>query len=179
MPPRKLQRIGVFAYGSNIYAGQMKRRCPSAVKGPAVQLRGWRLTFSGWSESWGGSVATIEPHPKSEVLGLIWWISEEDLHVLDRYEGHPVVYARQLVQVLNAKGGKLDVQVYVKPEDFYGPPSLDYLLTIWRGYNENGLPTRSLRQAAERVSLEAGGSRVRRPPLRGRPAHPHRRRPVR
>jgi hypothetical protein len=49
-----------FAYGSNICAEQMARRCPAAVMGEVVALPGWRFAINR------RVVATLLPEPGAE-----------------------------------------------------------------------------------------------------------------
>src|SRR5512133_1439850 len=80
-----------FAYGSNLSLEGMDARCPDAKPiGPAI-LHDWALTFQG--------VADIEPRAGTRTHGALWRISDSDLERLDRYEGYPGLYRRELVAV--------------------------------------------------------------------------------
>lgn len=80
-----------FAYGSNLNRVAMSARCPDCRPiGPAT-LADWALTFRG--------VADIEPLAGARAHGAIWTVSDRDLANLDRYEGYPSLYRRELVSV--------------------------------------------------------------------------------
>src|SRR5690348_5363822 len=80
-----------FAYGSNLNRDAMARRCPDSKPVAPAVLDGWRLTFQG--------VADIERQPGARTVGAVWKISAQDLRHLDRYEGYPRLYGRELVPV--------------------------------------------------------------------------------
>ena len=73
-----------FAYGSNMNLDQMEFRCPAAAVKENVRLDGYRLAFCGRHPGCG--VATILPEQGSHVDGVLWKITPECEHSLDRYE---------------------------------------------------------------------------------------------
>ena len=52
-------------------------------------LRGYQLAFTRYSSTWGGGVADIIPAVGSEVWGLVYGLTDENLEALDVYEGYP------------------------------------------------------------------------------------------
>ena len=79
-----------IAYGSNINLEQMAHRCPNSKVVSKEMMQGYELEFRG--------VATIVPKEKSEVPVLIWEIDGRDEHSLDRYEGFPNLYRKELFE---------------------------------------------------------------------------------
>jgi len=80
-----------FAYGSNMNRDQMSNRCPRAeFVGPAV-LKNWKLTARG--------VADIDIKEGKEVYGAIWKVTPDCFVALDRYEGFPSFYDREVFQI--------------------------------------------------------------------------------
>lgn len=79
----------------------MIARCPGAfLLGPAL-LRDWEIAFRYRSTSFpGGGAADIIKSPGSEVWGVLWRISNQDLLNLDQYEDAPDGYCRKEVQIL-------------------------------------------------------------------------------
>lgn len=125
--------VDYFAFGSNMDEIQMKDRCPSAKGGRFVSLRGYSLTFCGFSTRWGGAVATIRPDSKGVVWGRVWTMSWADLRRLDGFEGHPFAYRRTLTALDDGS----QAMVYIKPvENNLGAPSEEYFRTIARGYQQ-------------------------------------------
>lgn len=130
----------VFAYGSNMNARQMAIRCPGSKAVSVAKLRDHQLVFTGRSERWGGGgVATIQPARRSNVLGVLWILSADNLERLDGFEGYPYVYDRIAVRVESDSGRPLWCYTYVKNEvDEKTAPSPEYLRTILDGYATAG-----------------------------------------
>ena len=129
-------RVLYFAFGSNMEQGQMIKRCPSAklVDGQYA-LDGYKLTFCGHSNKWGGGVATIVKSGEGVVLGRLYSLTWSDIRRLDGFEGHPYVYKRQYITLTDGQS----VLTYIKPvKKNLNPPSTLYFRTIARGYQQVG-----------------------------------------
>ena len=85
-----------IAYGSNLHLPQMAFRCPTAKVVGASEVKGYELLFRGGSR---GAVATIEPLEGSSVPVLLWKIRPQDELSLDRYEGYPNFYRKEMLEV--------------------------------------------------------------------------------
>lgn len=136
-----------LAYGSNLYAPQMRYRCPTArLMGTAV-IKDYRLLFK---ESKTGAYLTIEPKQGAEVPVAVWEIKAEDERSLDRYEGYPKYYYKKEFQVTvkGIKTGRLRVRTafaYILDESrAVGIPSIKYLNVCLAGYRKFGFNTRNL-----------------------------------
>ena len=148
----KTKRI-YLAYGSNLHLGQMERRCPDAKPIGTAMLHDYQLLFRGGTR---GAVATVEPKEGGRVPVLLWTISARDEQSLDRYEGFPFLYRKEMVTV-DLDGKPTEAMVYIMNEGRpLGAPSTVYYNTILEGYRANGLDTCYLRWGLE-DSL--GGSR--------------------
>lgn len=134
-----------IAYGSNINLDQMAYRCPHAkVIGPQM-LAGNELEFRG--------VATIVPKEDAQVPVLIWEIDQYDECSLDRYEGFPNCYRKEVFPI--EVGGKtVEAMAYIMNHGQIEPPSQPYLRGILAGYEANGMDTTYLADAYKR-SLSA------------------------
>ena len=130
-----------FAYGSNLWTGQMRERCPSTrVESPA-KLKHHRLWFPLRSKRWGGGVASVQPDPMGLVEGALYSISWDDLLVMDGYEGVAAgMYQREEMEV-QAAGEVRRAWTYIgRVEDGAPfPTSSAYIQTILRGAAEHGL----------------------------------------
>lgn len=93
-----------IAYGSNINLEQMAHRCPNSKVVSTEMMQGYELEFRG--------VATIVPNEKSEVPVLIWEIDGRDEHSLDRYEGFPNLYRKELFDI-EVNGEKKECMAYL------------------------------------------------------------------
>jgi hypothetical protein len=144
----KAARELVFAYGSNTDAAQMRRRCPSAWKRGAAELRGFELAFAGWSDHWRGAVATLRVVLGGRVRGVLWEVTGRDLERLDRCEGVPFAYRTALVGV-RIGAEKHMARSYMLADDDApaGLPSPAYVDRIRSGYRTAGINDRQLRDA--------------------------------
>jgi gamma-glutamylcyclotransferase (GGCT)/AIG2-like uncharacterized protein YtfP len=134
----------LFAYGSNLDAAQMRRRCPTAAFAGRAALRGYRLAFAGYSAAWGGAVATVVPSSGGTVEGALYRISLADRQRLDRHEGVPFAYARIQVNLRDESGRRRRAHAYVLDGRPPGVPSPLYVGVIARAYGRLGFDRRAL-----------------------------------
>jgi len=137
-----------FAYGSNLDAARMRRRCPTSAPAGSATLDGWRLAFGGHSRTWGGPVATLVKDRDDRVDGLLYALSPDELAVLDRCEGHPLCYRRKLLLVTDETGRRRRAHVYVLPVAEEAPPAPGYLGVLWQAYGRLGFDHEPLAAAA-------------------------------
>lgn len=136
-----------IAYGSNLNLPQMSRRCPTAQVVGASEVKDYELLFRGGGH---GAVATIEPLQGNSVPVLLWDIKGMDELSLDRYEGFPNFYRKEILDV-ELNGKMVSAMVYVMTEGYeFGSPSDFYLNTIAEGYKTAGFDTDFLDQAVEK-----------------------------
>ena len=139
-----------FAYGSNLDEAQMRERCPSAARGPRALLRGYALTFGGFSHRWGGAVASVIRAQGAEVHGLLYSIDAEDIAALDRCEGHPFAYERVERIVVDEDGRRRRTHLYLQPEEGFEQwePAPNYYAVLRRAYAQLGFDRKRLAAAA-------------------------------
>ena len=149
-----------FAYGSNLDLEQMAQRCPDAEIVGSVTLQNYELQFRG------SGFATVAPKKGSTVHGLVWKITPNCEQSLDRYEGYPRHYTKETVTVKDAAGTEIPVMVYIMAEPYCRQPALPspyYYRVIQRGFEANGLPVDSLRDAWSRTIDEVWSGRIDKP----------------
>lgn len=148
-----------FAFGSHLNKKQLSHIIGQApakfmrVVLPDHKLTFWKLfdspkTFANLAT--GGSPALV-PHQGSQVYGVVYLISEEQLVILDKYEAE-WGYERVQLQVKTEGGRSLPAYAHnrVKPGAFL-PPSEDFLKLMLTGLQEHGYPpevVQGLRKAA-------------------------------
>lgn len=132
-----------FAYGANMSRAQMAKRVGHAVPaGERALLRGYTLAFSKRAFD-GTGRATIVPAKTGEVWGVLFPVTDEDVRVLDAYEGVPEHYRRTQVTVEDANGAKRKAWVYIAEARYLAKnltPAPDYFELILEGAREHGLP---------------------------------------
>ena len=141
-----------IAYGSNLNLEQMAQRCPTAYVVGSTTLKNWRLLFRDAAHT---AVATVERAPGCAVPVLIWRIQPGDERALDRYEGWPRLYRKEILRI-TVNGRRVYAMIYIMNEQRhpYGAPSSAYFDTILTGYYEAGFDPRILREVVL-CSLEA------------------------
>ncbi|MFH1704190.1 MAG: gamma-glutamylcyclotransferase family protein [Nitrospirota bacterium] len=129
------EKILYFAYGSNMDAEQMARRCPEATFIAKAQLKGYRFLINK------RGVATIVFDANSIVFGLVWHISERDEQSLDEFEGvHYGTYSKQHVSVELENRTTEQVIVYIANNNNSGTPRENYLERIIAAAENNTFP---------------------------------------
>lgn len=127
-----------FAYGSNLNKKQMSYRCPQAEALGKAYLDDYKLTFKYRNPSSG--VATIEPEKGECVPGGLWKITSSCLQALDRYEGYPILYDRDIFEVKLPEGKTVECFSYFMIGDLVSVgPSESYLNSITEGYKDFGI----------------------------------------
>ena len=140
-----------IAYGSNLNLRQMAIRCPTAKPVGTAMLKGWQLTFNG--------VATLEPKDGAETPVGIWEITPQDEISLDRYEGFPRHYRKEMVEV-ELRGKTIKAMLYLMNEGMPCLPSKWYLDAIAQGYEDVGLDTVHITKALEHTRARMGETRT-------------------
>ena len=152
-----------IAYGSNLNLPQMAFRCPTAKVVGASEIKGYELLFRGGRK---GAVATVEPLEGSSVPVLLWKIRPGDEQALDRYEGYPHFYRKEMMEV-ELSGKTVPGMVYVMNGGHeLGAPSDFYLNTIMEGYKTAGFDTDFLDQAVEK-SIRLAAEQQKAEPMQG------------
>ena len=127
-----------FAYGSNLYHFQMKRRCKDSIFLKKINLTNFKLTFRSKYRA-----ADIEPKKNSIVHGALFEISKSDEKKLNVYEDYPVLYNKYYFYYY---GKKVMTYTMVIKSPFRFPTER-YLNIIKRGYKDCDLDTRYLKRS--------------------------------
>lgn len=143
-----------LAYGSNLNLDQMQSRCPTAKPIGTAVIRDYELLFKG---SKTGAYLTIEKLEDEYVPVGVWEVEAEDERRLDIYEGYPTFYYKKDIEVWlkdwNGKRQKINAFVYIMHEERpLGEPSIFYVRTCAKGYNQFGFKLEHLRKALEKSS---------------------------
>jgi len=141
-----------FAFGSNLDPDQMRARCPAHKVVGLAALREHKLIFPIFSTSWGGGVASLQLSHGRDVWGLLYELSDEDLHTLDGYEGFRGpgdahnLYEREpvWVELTRPEDGSVPRRVkaaaYLAHTANPSPPSRRYMDAVIKGARAHKLP---------------------------------------
>jgi len=132
-----------FAFGSNLYHKQMKKRCKDSKYIKCHKLKGYKLAFRHFY--FGGGVADVEKKKNSTVLGALYEISKKDEKKLDVYEDFPKVYIKKYFKFL----GKNVMFYYMPKKTKHVIPSKRYLNLIIQGYKDCGWNKKILLKAID------------------------------
>ncbi|CAO2652771.1 Nn.00g021820.m01.CDS01 [Neocucurbitaria sp. VM-36] len=95
-----------FGYGSNLWLHQMRIRCPTSQYLGVARLTGyrWIINDRGYANVVQSSEDEHQQHDNSDsrkydhvVFGLVYSLGEEDERRLDRNEGVPIAYTKELL----------------------------------------------------------------------------------
>ena len=130
-----------FAYGSNLYHKQMKKRCRQSIYIKCFILKNYKLFFR--NSFLGGGVADVEKRKNSKVLGALYKITKKDEKKLDIYEDYPILY-KKIYFTYNNK--KIMTYTMCKKTSFTYPTE-KYLNVVKRGYKDCKLNNKYLIKA--------------------------------
>jgi len=130
-----------FSYGSFLDSETLKRHCPKAQYVGKAILPNWEVQFNFLSRTYKGGVTGIEPAVAKLVRGVLYDVSNEELHHLDSIEGVPEgIYYRQTIYVVDESGKPMKAVTY-RTTNPRGPfkPMRKYLDLMIKGAKEHGL----------------------------------------
>jgi gamma-glutamylcyclotransferase len=92
-----------FGYGSNLWLHQMSIRCPSSQYLGIARLRGykWLINDRGYAnvvEIESNSTVSTSSSYDNVVFGMVYNLNEEDEKKLDKNEGVPIAYTKELLE---------------------------------------------------------------------------------
>lgn len=131
------------AYGSNCSLSQMAYRCPNSYVVSNGKLKGYKLVFNVHAD-------VIKTNNENDFVPVVVWnIADSDWDRLDMYEGYPLYYVKESVNVILDDGRTENAIVYVMADDKKGirRPSKDYFECIEEGYIANGIDVKYLYEA--------------------------------
>lgn len=77
----------VFIYAENLHPNQLKRRAPEHKFLFKAYLPDHTIHFPRFSSQWRCGLASITPSPGERVWGAVFELTDEDLKILDAYDG--------------------------------------------------------------------------------------------
>lgn len=142
-----------FAYGSNMHRAVMRKHAPEAVALGVARLKDYRflVTADGY--------ASVVPHLRGCVYGLLWRLTARDRVTLDLWENIAAgLYRAEMLPVIVA-GKRRRALTYVARARPRGVPRPGYMEIVVAAARECELPAdyvASLRRWLPRQALSAG-----------------------
>jgi gamma-glutamylcyclotransferase (GGCT)/AIG2-like uncharacterized protein YtfP len=127
--------IKYFAYGSNMSVARMIKRGVTPLSRSHGILNDYVLKFNKKSSKGDWSFANIEESEGDVVEGIIFEISESHLEKLDKFEGAPLHYRREKINVIS-ESKKIECITYIAQEDYILEglnPTNDYMKFLIEG----------------------------------------------
>lgn len=143
-----------FAYGSNMDAAVMTRRCPRARLLGRARLARHRLIVmpSGF--------VSVARDPRASVHGILWDLAVADVPALDRYEQIAQgLYAKTLQPVLREPVGAARALVYIGRDPQQGAAWPGYLAEIVSAARAQALPRDYLDYLSSLLDAQQRGAR--------------------
>ncbi len=123
-----------FAYGSNMHHAVMRKHAPEAVALGAACLRDYRFVITA------DGYASVAPHRRACVHGLLWQLTARDRVTLDRWENTAAGLYRAEMLPIVAAGKRRRALVYVARARPRGAPRAGYMEIVITAAREAGLP---------------------------------------
>jgi len=152
-----------FGYGSMMFLGELRHRCPTAQFVAVAKLPDHALKFTRYSKSRGCGVADAVEHRGDEIWGVVYEVENSDLIVLDECEGFRLdrsleanSYVRRQRVVLRDGEPKDPIlaAIYFANRQANPPkPNLDYKRLLIDGARHWGLP-QSYQKMLEKIDTE-------------------------
>jgi hypothetical protein len=141
-----------FAYGSNMHRAVMRKHAPDAIPAGVARLDNYRfmITADGY--------ASIEPHRRVCVYGLLWRIAARDRVTLDLWENTAAgLYRSEMLPVM-AVSKRHRVLVYVARWRPAGVPRPGYMEIIVQAARELELPADYIARLERWLPKQARGA---------------------
>ena len=133
-----------IAYGSNMVEEQMAFRCPDATLIGTGYIQGARLEFYLHATversriKGDRSPASNRRSTGTRVPVAVWEISKDDEQRLDRYEGFPDYYIKEVWRVHMDDGSIIEGMMYRMRLLRTAPPTVNYYNGIYSAYKKLG-----------------------------------------
>lgn len=131
-----------FAYADNLNPTQLKKRAPEHQFICKAYLPDHTIQFCRWSSQWRCGLGSVSPSPGEQVWGIVLEITEEDLKLLDEFEGDvpPGSFRHLPVTVMTEEGEKLFVTAHAATPIGKFKPKEHYLDWVIKGITHWKLP---------------------------------------
>ena len=108
--------IKYFAYGSNMDMSRLSNRGVNPETRDKGTLKNWKLKFNKKASAGDWSFANIEQSEGDIVEGLVFTIKESDLKLLDKFEGAPRHYRREILEIETEREAIKCISYIAQPE---------------------------------------------------------------
>lgn len=150
-----IYKMFYFAYGSCMNQKDFERTLVNYKKYGKAVLNNYKLAYNAYSYSRNGGVLDIEENITSQVIGILYEISEESLRKIDLREGKK--YKRIVIEVI-CKEKKYQAFTYVIKEKVSTKANIAYSGIVYHAMLENKFPKDYIDNYIRLVRISAYGS---------------------
>jgi gamma-glutamylcyclotransferase len=138
--------VKFFLYADNMNPAQLKKRAPEHQFVCQAYLPDHTIHFCRWSTQWRCGLASVAPSPGERVWGIVVEITDEDLKILDQFEGDlpPGAFHHLPVTVVTEADEKMLVTTHVATPIGGFKPKEHYLDWVLKGVHHWKLPEECL-----------------------------------
>ena len=131
-----------FFYSDNLNPTQLKRRVPEHQFLARAYLPDHTVQFCRWSSQWRCGLPSVVPSPGERVWGIVAEITDEDLKILDEFDGEvpPGAFRHLPVTVVTEEGEKWVVTTHAATPIGKFKPKEHYLEWVLKGVQHWKLP---------------------------------------
>src|SRR5579872_2588960 len=129
-----------FGYGSNMSREEIAKVELQNIFLRRVRLKNFRFVYDGFSSGRKSPVANIVESPKDVVWGGLYEITDGDLKKLDKKEGFPTIYQRDIFEVFDDNEKKWQAISYFRKDLELGNPIEAYRNIVLAGASDCQLP---------------------------------------
>jgi len=160
------KRYYIFAYGSNLNSADFMRYCKEKGIEPFypekvcnAHAKTYHISWSVYSKSRNGGALNIQLKTKDmypDVWGTVFSLTDEQLAVFDRKEGHPKHYQRVPFVVLDPTENEMYVETYIAPpcrETAWFFPRKQYKDIVVEGLKEQNIPSDYIKDFSARSPI--------------------------
>lgn len=115
MSKPKIHRI--FIYGSLKKGFKFHE---TYLAGDLSEPQGKALASLEYSLYDNGMAHMIREKTDVQAKGEVYLVDEDVLKELDNFEGHPVVYKREMIDIVDENGNEFTAWAYLRPKHFQG-----------------------------------------------------------
>jgi gamma-glutamylcyclotransferase len=137
-----------FLYGDNLNPTQLTRRAPEHQFQFLATLPEHTIQFCRWSAQWRCGLPSVSPSPGERVWGAVFELTDEDIKLMDQFEGDvpPGAYRHVQATVLTETGEKTLVTTYAAHPIGKFKPKDHYLDWVMKGLKHWKLPEECIEQ---------------------------------
>lgn len=147
-----MTRFAYFAYGSNMLTQRLTARCPSAEPVGSAKARGYGVSYCLHSTD-DSAKAGLCYDEHAATWGVLYSVARDEQGILDGFEGAPVLYRREMIEVLPSDGGDPVQAVTYLPQPAHiiadGRPFAWYRALCVGGARQHHLPIEAVKRLME------------------------------